>query len=410
MASFLTQVQSLTSLTVDTGELTQFLNDGVIDVTNRCIAMKPQNAEKFSRRSGLTTTQGYDPGGANIISVIRESGTADDWRPCMKTSPALQSRVTDTNSLYFASAYNPVFTVEDDGKIYVYPAPGSSPNGYKVYFVNTSPIDGAGNALAQDDSTIGSFPNDKVYLVVIYAGIKCLGAELGNKMGSYTINAVPPEAPVVPDSPSLTVTTVVAQTAGGLGTAPTYTVATHSAASLTSSSQTFDIDQFREFLEDDEDTELAAGQMTRLQLELGEYQADIQKNAAEYATEMQEKLGKYNADIQNNLNEFNEDNAVYQASLQTAVQNLQIAGAKAQKDADLEAQREIQEYTLKLQRYQQEVAEYQSQVGLYQIEATTQLQDYSSKYQWLQDQQVKLMTEYAQAFQIMAGPQPAKTN
>ena len=42
--AFIDQVQDLTSLTVsDNDELSQFLKDGVLDVTNRWLAMKPQD-------------------------------------------------------------------------------------------------------------------------------------------------------------------------------------------------------------------------------------------------------------------------------------------------------------------------------------------------------------------------------
>ena len=189
MADFETQVEGLTGLTVGTSpttaELTQFLNDGVIEVTNRWLLVKPSDASKFLRRSGETTSQGYDPGGATIVSVIRESGTDNDWRECRQVSPGNQSRVTDIYSLEYASKFNPVFTIEDDGKIYVYPAPGADPNAYKVYFVNSSPIDGAGNPLTQADDSIGSFPNDKVYLVVLYAGIKSLQNALSAKTSEF---------------------------------------------------------------------------------------------------------------------------------------------------------------------------------------------------------------------------------
>ena len=43
--AFIDQVQDLTSLTVsDNDELTQFLKDGVIDVTNRLLRLDPDSA------------------------------------------------------------------------------------------------------------------------------------------------------------------------------------------------------------------------------------------------------------------------------------------------------------------------------------------------------------------------------
>ena len=190
MASFELQVEGLTGIAISTdtnptqSELTQFLSDGVLDVTKRCIQAKPVEATKFTRRSAEQTSQGFDSGGAQILSVIRESGTDNDWRNCRQVSTGLQGRVVDTESLHFASKFNPAYIIEDDGIINVYPAPGSNPDAYKVFYVNASPIDGDGNALTYADSTLGSFPNDKVYLVAIYAAIKTLEA----KMAEFAID------------------------------------------------------------------------------------------------------------------------------------------------------------------------------------------------------------------------------
>ena len=190
MATFEEQVEGLTGIAISTDtnptqdELTQFLSDGVLDVTKRCIQAKPGESTKFTRRSAEQTSQGFDSGGAQILSVIRESGTDNDWRNCRQVSTGLQGRVVDTESLHFASKFNPAYIIEDDGIINVYPAPGSNPDAYKVFYVNASPIDGDGNALTYADSTLGSFPNDKVYLVSIYAAIKSLEA----KMAEFAID------------------------------------------------------------------------------------------------------------------------------------------------------------------------------------------------------------------------------
>jgi hypothetical protein len=261
------------------------------------------DAPKFTRRSAEQTSQGFDSGGAKILSVIRESGTDNDWRQCREVSPALQGRVVDTDSLEYASKFNPAYIIEDDGIINVYPVPGSNPDAYKVFYVNTEPIDGSGNSLAYDDSTLGSFPNDKVRLVVLYASIKTLGKKLA-----------------------------------------------HSSR----------------------------------QVKIGQFQAS---------------LGEYQADMQNELNEFNKEMSIYQTTVGEAMAELDIAGKKAQKDADLESQKEIQEYQLKLSRYQAEIGQYQAEVG-------TEVQDYAARYQWMSQQQGILMQEYMMAFAPTSKKEP----
>ena len=88
MATFEEQVEGLTGLAIDGSsaptqdELTQYLHDGVIEVSNRSIQVDLKQATYFTRRSAEQTSQGFDSGGAQILSVIREAGTDNDWRNC----------------------------------------------------------------------------------------------------------------------------------------------------------------------------------------------------------------------------------------------------------------------------------------------------------------------------------------
>ena len=193
MATFEAQIDGLTGLgatlsasTVpkDT-ELDQFLRDGVIDVTQRCISAKPQEALFFTRSSSESTSQyGLSNSLGKIISVVRETGTDADWRDCRLQPISLQSRLTDVDSLHYASKYNPAYVIGGDGSIGVFPVPSGSNNAYKVYYVNSTPVNASEAALLHSHSDINYFPEDKVYLVVIYAAIKSLEA----KMAQYTID------------------------------------------------------------------------------------------------------------------------------------------------------------------------------------------------------------------------------
>ena len=151
MATFQVQVEGLTSISIGTtpttGELTEFLKDGVNDVTNRWLAVKPQEREDFQRESTTVDSNGgFETKGAQIISVIREAeadGSSDGstaWRACRKIPASMQSRVVDTDSLYFASKYNPVYTIDDNGGVNVYPIPDGTDDGFRAYYVNNSPV------------------------------------------------------------------------------------------------------------------------------------------------------------------------------------------------------------------------------------------------------------------------------
>ena len=389
MATFQEQVQDLTSLTVsDTDELSQFLKDGVIDVTNKWLAIRPQDADMFMASTAEQTSNGADLNGAKIITVVREDGTNNQWRKCRKISLGLQYDVTDPDSLNYASAINPAYMQDEDGKISVFPVPGSDPNAYKIYYVNNTPVDASGSALAYNDTDIKYFPSDKIYLVTIYASMRLVQATIGG-IANLSITAVPPD---VPSAPSFAGATVTLQTAGSLGTAPTYTAPVVTgdtqeitgtivagAAGTSADQVNFNhwYDVLADLIETEEDTELAVAQIQKINSYIGAYQAAIQ----------------------NQLNIFNDANVDYQSTVQKALQELQVASAKAQKDADLEQQKQITEYSSKLQRFQNEIAAYQADIG-------GQVQEHGAKMQGLQAQYNTLRQQYTEAFGIAAPKQP----
>ena len=403
--AFIDQVQDLTSLTVsDTDELSQFLKDGVLDVTNRWLAIRPQDIELFGRESSETTSNAsLNLNGARIISVIREDGTNNQWRNCRKISPALQYDVTDVDSLYYASKTNPAYMIGDAGKISVFPTPGSDPNAFKAYYVNKDPVNSSGSALIHSHDDILYFPIDKVYLVVMYAGIRSLHAAMGaTTITDLTVTAVPPVEPLLVSTslsfsqaaPTYTKPTLVlgaAPTIGNLtisvsapsapiitspgvdsfGTAPAYTAPTVTGdtqeitGAISAGTQADATDQLNfmhwydvlaDMIETEEDTELASAQ--------------IQKISS--------FLQAYSAAMQNQLNIFNDANVEYQATIQEKM-----------KEADLTLQASIQDYTLELQRYQavvnDEVQEYQQNLAgdlqVWQAERTTDLQKYTTDIQ-----------------------------
>ena len=196
MADFQEQAMGLTGLTIDASsttpsraEFSTFLNDGVMDVTHRWLAVRPQDREEFVRESATTASNGLDIGGATVISVLREANSDGDtdgsaaWRPCRKIPASIQSRVVDTESLNFASIYNPVYAIDNNGGINVYPVPDGTNDGFRAYYVNNAPEETDGTALDHASTGIKYFPKDKVYLVIMYSAIKSLEA----KIAEYTI-------------------------------------------------------------------------------------------------------------------------------------------------------------------------------------------------------------------------------
>lgn len=191
MATFHVQVEAITSLSIDGSsiptedQLTEFLKEGVLDVTQKTTAIAPHAAQKFQRQSNISDTNGLDLKGAKIISVMRENnidGSADgstSWAECRFSLPQFQSRLVDKTSLHYASAYNPAYIIDGNGEINVYPVPSAN-NGFRVFYVNNIPTASDGAAFDHSKDGIMYFPNELEHLVTIYASIKTLEHAMAN--------------------------------------------------------------------------------------------------------------------------------------------------------------------------------------------------------------------------------------
>lgn len=386
MADFQEQVEGLTGLSIGTSpttsELSQFLKDGVLDVTNRVLAMRPQDIDNFQRESAtIDSNGGLDLGGAKIISVIREanvdgsSDTAVAWKPCRKISPALQSEVQDTSSLNYASIHSPVYIIDDNNKINVYPV-ASADNGYKVYYVNNVPTDETnGIALIHSHSDIKYFPNDKIYLVSIYAAIQSLQNAMSAKLLPDDISF-----PSIPSSLSLSDTPVIPSISDNSisfsTTAPTYSGPT----------VVPNFGDAENLISVEEDPEMLAGRIQTINAQIGEFQAKVQDS----------------------VQSFNKENVEYQAQLQIAIQNAQLSQS--------DDSQKLQKYSAEITSYQNDnqskIAKFNADLQSYTSEVSSKLQDYTSKiqkavtdYNWMDGRTKVLISKYEGAFISMAGVQ-----
>ena len=308
MATFEAQVEALTGITINSsgtnpteGELTQFLTDGVLDVTEKWLIGHPQDREAFMNETALQVAQGADIGGADIISVLRADGvTAGNFRPCRKISPSQQSQVTDKESLSYASEYHPVYMVSGSNvKVFPAPSDNSGKDSYKVIYVNNIPKDSNGNSLEYSDSGLGYFPADKVYLVVLYAAIKSINnnmAAIIADLASFSVTAVPPVVPT--QSTSITAYE-----------APSTNVATGTIDE--------EIALMQDYIEDNEDVELAGAKRSELEIRLKRNLDVFNSNIAKYQAEYQGETGYYNAEVQAYSAEVNAEVTEQTAKVQT---------------------------------------------------------------------------------------------
>jgi hypothetical protein len=209
-------------------------------------------------------------------------------------------------------------------------------------------------------------------------------------------------APIAPQSPNIIAPTVSPITIDALPTAPVYTppvittTGTDSTtldltkldtAAWTAADYDFDdenIDPLKwfqlagDFIQNEEDPELAQAQLQKISTYIQAYQAAMQSR----------------------LHTFNDQNVDFQAGLQRNLEQARINMQDAQKEADLTLQATIQDYTLELQRYQTEIQEYGATVNqlvqknqgeiaawqtessltiqLFQAERTTEIQKYTN--------------------------------
>ena len=448
MATFEVRVEGMTGLSIDGSssptqdELTEYLKDGVIDVTERVLMLRPQDSANFTARSATQASNGANFNGTKIVGVIREAGADGDtdgstaWRECRRIPPQNQSRATDSTSLEYATKYNPVYTLDDSGKVYVYPTPDGSDDGYQVYYINNTPQNSSGTALVYSHSDLKHFPQDKYYLVVLYAACQALLNNLSAYSISQTIPSLTlPSAPVPPAAPSFTTPDISDTTVGtmpdidsttisNIGTPPTYTspkvggateelTTTIDAATAGEATDKYDFSRWfdlaADYIEDEEDVELANAQLQK-----------IQTYIQTYSTQMQD-----------NLNDFQKEQAEYQSKTQEAIQQAQINAAKAQSQAQIDAskvttqaqldaadaqqtaalllQKENQEYAAKLQQFSSDLGKYSAEVQAKVQDHTAQIaeisaeiQKDSTEYNWISQRYAALKGQYDQAFGLMA--------
>jgi polyhydroxyalkanoate synthesis regulator protein len=423
LATFEEQVEALTGITISSSgtnptqaELTQFLKDGVIDVTDKWLIGHPQDGELFMDETVLQVAQGANLDGAEIISVVRADGvTAGDFRPCRKISPAQQTQVLDTESLSFASKYHPVYMLNTDNTVKVFPVPAdnSGKDSYKIYYVNNAPKDGDGNALTFADSTLRSFPADKVHLVALYASVKSINNNMTGiiaDLSTFSVSTVIADTLAAPsfsysnavDDTSIDSTLVNIPDLEALSSAPTYTppkvagATEELTATITDGTVGTDADWqdfsdwfevLGQMIEDKEDMEMAGVQLNKIST----------------------YVNAYGQAMQNQLNEFNEANVKYQAEIQEHMQEAQNEVTRLttiySKNTDVNVQNavntyrvEVDEYGSKIGKYQAEVQAYASEVNTEVTEQATKIQTEGTRYQWLQDRVAALQAEYIAAF------------
>lgn len=400
MANFDAQVIELVGATYSTDQaaLDQFITEGANEVIN---AMPRSVMERVAKEtavsSGSTSSEGH-----KILYVLRNDGTID--QPCRLIPAYKRGRAADADDMEAASATDPVYYIQG-GTINVLPAGGSGNKLVSVPTYSASAID------ASASSTIANFPNEYEYLVVLYAAIKSLqqvlngivladasisysAASLGNAVSSAQDVPTDSVAPTNADGATASGSDASAYSSPGVTTSGSNGELTDMAnGTIGADADKIDFDKWwditADYIESNEDTELAQVQIQKIRAYINSFRAEVQ-------------------DAQNAMQATIEDARLStQASVATASNQTSASVANARNDVQVAIDKMRLSTSASIEQMRQS-----TNVNIVNATKTMDalIQDYAAlvtektnEYSWATAQQAKLQADYDRGIQIMRG-------
>tara|TARA_R100000458_G_scaffold39390_1_gene36906 strand:- start:2080 stop:2796 length:717 start_codon:yes stop_codon:yes gene_type:complete len=184
--TILQHIKSLTQLGLNpTGnpsisDLESFLHSTIKEIITNTLKFSPESGFIFTSESDEQDSNGFKVDSGVIYAVVREDGTDNRFRPARQIDITKEYLVTDTDSLFYASKYNPVYVRDDDNTINVYPVPNSSQETFKVTYIDYPKYDNFENILSintdLDDAGIKNFPDAFHAQLILGMSIKALNS------------------------------------------------------------------------------------------------------------------------------------------------------------------------------------------------------------------------------------------
>jgi hypothetical protein len=334
----------------------ELLIRGCYDVINRFKIVNPSILPQFAVEKEITDGNGYDITSDNVYMVL---SVARNDKLCYNIPAELSYNAKDTSSIFYAIANSPVYYILNK-TYYVKPDPTAEQTA-KFSVIKF------GDTVTSYDSASSSIPGFPVtynYFIVLYAAIGLTIEELISlSVPSLDISATAPTAP-----------TLSTDASGGISDVDL--VFSSDTPTYTKPPSSFDTVQFENFLETNEDAELASIQLGRLQTELGTYQSDIQ----------------------NELNEFNKELAIYNAAMTRAMETFRANLSIALKEGELADVKIIQDNMALIGKYQIEVASYQAEVNAEVSEFSADVKNIETQYSFYLKNLEALSNKYESLF------------
>lgn len=412
MATFQVRVEDLIGAVSDT----QLITDSLTSAAEELVSALPKECLwVVSDNSGDQTGANYTLNRCVILNVYRESGTDGEYHTCKEVPAHYLGHVQDVNSVWYPSKSEPVYMLRNSS-VYVYPVPGASPDAFQVEFVKSPSV-------AFGSSSIANFPDEYESVVVTGAAMKCTLRLMSNSVASIT--AVPPD---IPGLPSVSYTdAIVGDAVSSAQDVPTDSVAPTDAASSSSSGSTdssytsptaeglamtkgllsmtagainndtdqIDYDKFwdvlADYIENEEDVELASAQLSKIRTYIDAFQAEVQDASAAMQATIEDAKNLTQASIAtagdatrvsiaNAGNDVNVAIAKMSQSTGAALQKMSLSTNVNIQNATKAMDSVVQEYNLKINRYSQELGQYQAEVSKEIEESNSKFSQYSKLY------------------------------
>lgn len=412
MATFQVRVEDLIGAVSDT----QLITDSLTSAAEELVSALPKECLwVVSDNSGDQTSANYTLNRCVILNVYRESGTDGEYHTCKEVPAHYLGHVQDVNSVWYPSKSEPVYMLRNSS-VYVYPVPGASPDAFQVEFVKSPSV-------AFGSSSIANFPDEYESVVVTGAAMKCTLRLMSNSVASIT--AVPPD---IPGLPSVSYTdAIVGDAVSSAQDVPTDSVAPTDAASSSSSGSTdssytsptaeglamtkgllsmtagainndtdqIDYDKFwdvlADYIENEEDVELASAQLSKIRTYIDAFQAEVQDASAAMQATIEDAKNLTQASIAtagdatrvsiaNAGNDVNVAIAKMSQSTGAALQKMSLSTNVNIQNATKAMDSVVQEYNLKINRYSQELGQYQAEVSKEIEESNSKFSQYSKLY------------------------------